>query len=161
MTYPSMDAWRRIYLGTVKKYLEEDNSLVLVIPFYETTDCVRQALAREIPDLDYYIKDGAFAVIDSLKAYFSEIGLMTFADGLLKHALATGRKGLSVFADMGSFNHMQKMHSLLEHEISLPSKYEASLRGFCIYNERNFDAFSQGQKRSVYAHHGNNLLISE
>jgi hypothetical protein len=158
LTYPEISVWRKIYAATSRRYLE-DGSMVLIIPFYETTDSVRQTLSEEI-DIKQYAQDGSLAIIDSIKAYFSEIGLMTFVDGLLKHAKSAGKTGLSVFADMGSFHHMQKMHQLLEHEISLPAKYDAKLRGFCIYNQGNFATFTELQKQSIYEHHGKNLLVS-
>jgi len=160
LTYPETSIWRQIYTATAKRYLR-DNSMVMIIPFYETTNNVREILSREIPNIEQYEKDGSLAIIDSMKAYFSEIGLMTFVDGLLKHAKASGKSGLSVFADMGSFHHMQKMHQLLEHEISLPASYDAKLRGFCIYDEGNFRKFTEPQKQSIYEHHGKNLLISK
>ena len=158
--YSEIPVWRTIYSSTVKQFLEEDNNIVLVVPFYESTSQVRQVLLKELADLEQYEKDGSLAIIDSIKAYFSEIGLMTFVDGLLKHAKSAGKTGLSVFADMGSFHHMQKMHQLLEHEISLPAKYDAKLRGFCIYNQGNFATFTELQKQSIYEHHGKNLLVS-
>jgi hypothetical protein len=99
----------------------------------------------EIPDLDQYEKDRSLVIIDSIKAYFSEIGLMTYVDGLLKHAKATGKSGLSVIADMGSFYHMQKIHRLVEHEISLPARYDARLRGYCIYHQENFAQLTEEQ----------------
>jgi hypothetical protein len=158
LTYPEISVWRKIYAATSRRYLE-DGSMVLIIPFYETTDSVRQTLSEEI-DIKQYAQDGSLAIIDSIKAYFSEIGLMTFVDGLLKHAKSAGKNGISVFADMGSFFHMQKIHQLLEHEISLPARYDARLRGFCFYNEANFTKFTESQKRSLYEHHGMNLTLS-
>jgi hypothetical protein len=158
--YSEIPVWRRIYSSTVKQFLEEDNNIVLVVPFYESTSQVRQVLLKEFADLEQYEKDGSLAIIDSIKAYFSQVGIMTFVDGLLKHAKSAGKNGISVFADMGSFFHMQKIHQLLEHEISLPARYDARLRGFCFYNEANFTKFTESQKRSLYEHHGMNLTLS-
>jgi len=96
LSIPELDTWRVLYPATVKKYFIDDNSIVLVIPFYETTQSVRQALAREIPMFEKYERNGSIAVIDSIKAYFSDIGIMTFVDGLLKHAKSLGKSGISV-----------------------------------------------------------------
>jgi hypothetical protein len=160
LTYTELDMWRSLYPSTVKKYLLDDNSIVLVIPFYETTQIVRQALALEIPMFEKYEINGSIVVIDSIKAYFSEIGIMTFVDGLLKHAKSSGKSGISVFADMGSFAHIRKMHQLVEHEISLPAKYDAKLRGYCIYHKDNFDKLIPQQKQAMYEHHEKNMIIT-
>ena len=161
-TYPNLSLWQKLYSISAKKYLEEDNSFVLIIPFYETADSVRKTLAHHIPNIRKFEKeDGSLAIIDSLKAYFSEIGIMTFADSLLKHAKSMGKSGLSVFADMGSFHHMNRIHRLIEHEISLPAKYEAKLRGFCLYHEGNFEKLAEEQKQAMYEHHEKNIFIRQ
>ena len=160
LTYPDMDSWKALYPSAARKYLQDDNSIVLVVPFYQTTQDARQTLAQHIANLEQYEKEGSLAVIDSIKAYFSEIGMMTFIDTLIKHAYATGKSGLTVFADMGSFSHMQSMHKLVEHEISLPTKYNFNLRAFCIYHNGNFNTLESNQKQSVYEHHARNLIIS-
>jgi hypothetical protein len=159
-TYPDVNLWKKLYCTTVKKYLKEDDSFVLIIPFYETAESVRKTLAAHIPNIIKYEKeDGSLAIIDSIKAYFSEIGIMTFANDLLKHAKSMGKSGLSVFADMGSFHYMNKIHRLVEHEISLPKKYDAKLRGFCFYHEGNFEKLTEQQKQSMYEHHEKNIFI--
>ena len=160
LTYPDTSIFTKISTRCAKKYLKDDNSLVLIIPFYETTAQVKQHLLIEMTDLEQYEKDRSLVIIDSIKAYFSEIGLMTFIDGLLKHAKATGKSGLSVLADMGSFHHLQKIHQLVEHEISLPARYNARLRGYCIYHQENFDQLTKQQRQSIFEHHEKNLLIT-
>jgi hypothetical protein len=159
LTCSNLLIWRKVYAATTKKYLKDDNGMVLIIPFYETTNSVRQILSKEIPNLNSYESQGSLAIIDSIRAYFSEIGLMTFVDGLLRHTKASGKNGLSVFADMGSFYHMRRIHQLLEHEISLPARYDAKLRGYCIYNEGNFAKLTEQQRNSIYEHHGKSLRI--
>jgi hypothetical protein len=160
LTYRESETWSALCSTAAKKYLDL-NGMVLVIPFYKTTSKTRQYLSEKISDFKRYEQEGSIAVLDSIKAYFSDIGLMTFVDGLLKHAQSKGKYGLSVFADMGSFRHMNRMHQLLEHEISLPSRYDASLRGFCMYNEGDFSKFTDAQKQSIYEHHGKNLLVNQ
>ena len=157
LTYPNASIFTKISTKCAKKFLRDDNSLVLIMPFYQTGAQVKKHLLMEIPDLEQYEKDRSLVIIDSIKAYFSEIGLMTFVDGLLKHAKATGKSGLSVIGDMGSFYHMQKIHRLMEHEISLPARYDARLRGYCIYHQENFAQLTEEQKHSIFEYHEKNL----
>ncbi|MEO9295209.1 MAG: MEDS domain-containing protein [Nitrososphaera sp.] len=159
LTYPDIESWQKLYLGTTEKFLKVDNSLVMIIPFFETTSNVRSRLQSQIKDLEKYESEGSLVIIDSVKAYFSEIGLMTFVDELRSHARAKKKRGISVLADMASFNHMQKMHQIVEHEVSLPAIYDSDMRGFCIYRDTNMDDLSNHQKDLMYQHHSKNLFI--
>lgn len=159
LTYPDLESWQKLYLGTTEKFLRDDNSLVMIIPFFETTDEVRSRLRSQMKDIERYESDRSLIILDSVKAYFSEIGLMTFIDELRRHARTKRKKGISVLADMASFNHMQRMHQLVEHEVSLPATYESDMRGFCIYRDQNLDGLTNHQKELVYQHHGKNLFI--
>jgi hypothetical protein len=44
MIYPDLMTLRRIYVQYAKKLLEDSNEIVLILPYYETTDIVRLAL---------------------------------------------------------------------------------------------------------------------
>ena len=161
ITYPDIRVWKNIYPDVVKKYLFDDHSLVVVLPAYETTNEVRTNLKNTISNVEKFEQRNDLVIIDSIKAYFSEIGLMTFVDCLLRHAKASSKSGLSVIADMGSFQHMGKIHQLIEHELSLPARYNGlDLRGFCVYHQGNFAKLTEQQKQSLYAHHEENLFIS-
>jgi DcmR-like sensory protein len=160
VTYPHIEVWKKIYPEVVKKYLIADESMVVVLPSYETTNQVRANLKNTISNVGLHEQNEDLVIIDSVKAYFSEIGLMTFVDGLLRHVKAKSKKGLSVLADMGSFQHMGRIHQLIEHELSLPARYDgASLRGFCVYHQGNFAKLTEQQRQSLYEHHEENLFI--
>jgi hypothetical protein len=72
--------------------LEDNNEIVLIIPYYETTEMVRSVLSGEnknnqsnIIDVRKYEKQGSLMIIDSVKAYFrSDIDLMSFLARLAK-----------------------------------------------------------------------------
>jgi hypothetical protein len=102
---------RQIYSGYIKDQLE-DNEIVLIIPYYETDEMVRSVLSGEshntiggsIIDVREYEKEGSLIIIDSVKAYFgSDTVLMSFADKLAKEAQSSGKKGISIVADLASF----------------------------------------------------------
>jgi len=44
--YPNLDTLREIYSNYAHKQIKENNEIVLVNPFYETTDSVRQILSE-------------------------------------------------------------------------------------------------------------------
>ena len=76
---------RAVYSQYTKIQLEDNNQIVLILPYYETTDMVRLALSgRNVYDdkngnnsFDYsgievekYEKEGSLLIMDSLKGYF-------------------------------------------------------------------------------------------
>jgi|SRR6187200_1503104 hypothetical protein len=45
--YPDLDTLRDLYSNYVHKRIEQNNEIVLINPFYETTDAVRQVLSEK------------------------------------------------------------------------------------------------------------------
>ena len=168
--YPNMITLRRIYSYHAKMQLEDNNEIVLILPYYETTEMVRSVLSGEnknnqenIIDVRKYEKEGALMIIDSVKAYFrSDTDLMSFIGRLSKQAQNSGKNGVSVIADLASFYFHNGIDKLIEYEMSLPTKYddEMNLKGFCLYHQEDFDKrLSKQQKQKLFEHHGKNLMI--
>src|SRR4030095_9326797 len=93
IVYPDLTTLRKIYSRYIKFQLEENNEIVLIIPYYETTDTVRRVLSEKkknddntnsengLPyiDVQKYENEGSLVIIDSAKAYFKlELGLESF-----------------------------------------------------------------------------------
>jgi hypothetical protein len=134
VVYPDLMTLRGIYSHSTKTQLE-DNEIVLILPYYETTDMVRLVLSgRDVYgdnwgnpfgysgiDVNKCEKAGSLMIKDSLEGYFPSeelssyhnssdkpkagAGLMSFIDILLKHAERQRKNGITVMADMGSFYH--------------------------------------------------------
>jgi hypothetical protein len=170
VVYPDMNTLRRIYSYYTKMQLEDNNEIVLIVPYYETTEMVRSVLSgenknnkRNIIDVRKYEKQGSLVIIDSVKAYFrSDIDLMSFLARLAKHAQFSGKNGISVIADLASFYYNDQSDKLIEYEMSLPTKYDdkMKLKGFCIYHQEDFDRrLTEQQKQMLLEHHGKNLMV--
>jgi len=163
--YPDLDTLRELYSNYTQRQIEENNEIVLINPFYETTDSVRQILSeKDNPTIDVstYEKDQALVIADALEEYFGQQPHM-----YLKRSLANytnkGKDGVSVLADMGAYPHKSKYDDLVSYESSLPTKSDDSiaLKGFCLYHEKDFDKFSDEQKQKLIEHHGKTLKIAE
>jgi hypothetical protein len=170
VVYPDMNTLRMIYSYYAKMQLEDNNGIVLIIPYYETTEMVRSVLSGEnnnnqsnIIDVRKYEKQGSLMIIDSVKAYFhSDIDLMSYLARLAKHAQFSGKKGISVIADLASFYYNDQSDRLIEYEMSLPTKYDDNmkLKGFCFYHQVDFDRrLTEQQKQMLLEHHGKNLMV--
>src|SRR5919202_2923929 len=172
IVYPDMMTLRQIYSRYIKAQIEDDNEIILMLPYYETTEMVRSILSGEnnknsigdnIIDVRKYEKEGSLIIIDSVKAYFgSDIDLMSFLARLAKQAQRSGKNGISVISDLTSFYYHDPIDKLIQHEISLPTKYddEMKLKGLCFYHQKDFDKrFSKEQKQKLLEHHGKHLMV--
>ena len=164
--YPDLDILRELYSNYTYKQLKENNEIVLINPFYETTDSVRQVLfEKDNPMLDVskYEKKGALIIADSLKEYLGEQPHMHLKESLTNYT-NLGKNGLSVLADLGAYSHICKYDDLVDYELSLPARYNdngIALKGFCLYHQKDFDNFSDAQKQKLIEHHGKALRIVE
>jgi hypothetical protein len=175
IVYPDLNTLREIYSHYIKFQLEENNEIVLIIPYYETTDSVRHILSQnketndsdndnDLPyiDVQKYENEGSLIILDSAKAYFkSEIGLESFIQRLLRHAESLGKNGVSVLTDSGSFSLFGGREKLVDYELLLPSKYPhgTKLKRFCVNNKKDFEMLLQEQKEKLIRHHGKNIVI--
>src|SRR5919202_3889134 len=162
--YPDLETLRELYSSYVQKQIE-DNNVVLVNPFYETTDSVKHTLSEKyndgLNDVSKCEKEGSLIIIDSLEEYFGKEPDMRFKRNLAYHAKKIGKNGLSILGDMGAYHHKSNHEELVDYELSLPTKYEdgIALKGFCLYHKNDFDRLSEEQKQKLIEHHGKALKI--
>src|SRR5918911_1851369 len=113
--YQDLDMLRELYSNYVHKQIEENNEIVLVNPFYETTDSVRQVLSQYNHGIDIskYEKEKSLIIIDSLEHYFGQQPNMPFRRSLAYHANKIGKNGLSILGDLGAYPHQSKHKDLV------------------------------------------------
>jgi MEDS: MEthanogen/methylotroph, DcmR Sensory domain len=160
--YPDLLTLRELYSLYARSALA-NSEIVLILPYLETADSVRQILSEDSANIDVrkYEKEQSLLIIDSLKGYFGlQEGLIPFLLQTADFARKSG-KSLSVLSDMGSFFYYNKKDDLLQYEMSLPSRYEEmNLKGFCAYHLRDFDVrFSEKERQDLIKHHGKTLML--
>jgi hypothetical protein len=165
--YPDLDTLRELYSNHIHKQIEESNESVLINPFYETTDSVRQVLSRKYNDdeISKHEQEKSLIIADALERYFGEQNMddKSFKINLVNHAKKIGKNGLSMLGDMGAYHHKSMSENLVDYELSLPRKYEdgIALKGFCLYHQKDFDRFSDEQKQKLVEHHGKAIRLTE
>lgn len=186
LIYPSIEIFRRLYSSYVKKQLKDGNEIIIIISYYETIRKVKEILSDGLQDtskikvkrddnagtddkISQYLKEESLILRDSLDAYFGPFDcndknmFMNFIKESLKRAKSSGKKGISVIADLGSFyHHGGKTHNLVDYELSLPSRYpdDLKLSGFCAYHKQDFERrLTEEQKQSLIQHHGQLLIV--
>jgi hypothetical protein len=164
--YPDLDTLRDLYSNYVHKQIKENNEIVLMNPFYETTDSVRQVLSEKFNDgisnVSRYEKEKSLIIADALEEYLGDQPHKHFKKSLA-NCTEMRKKCLSVLADLGAYSHRCKHDDLVNYELSLPTKYNDNvpLKGFCLYHQNDFDKFSDEQKQKLIEHHGTALKITD
>jgi hypothetical protein len=172
--YPNLAILREIYSNYALTQIEENNEIVVLIPYYETTDSVRSVLQKSMNStsnstntsnakkIRKYEKQNRLVIIDSVKAYFTlKMGLESFIQNLVEHAKSTGRNGVSVITDAGSYSLFEIRDSLVEYELNLPSHYnDLPLKRFCIYNQAELNTFPEEKKQKLLKHHTINIVVT-
>ena len=159
IVYPDLATLREMYSKYVQEQIKENNEIILINPFYETTDCVRQILSKSGVNVSKYEKEKGLVIIDSLKEYFGSKPDMLFKRNLVNYAKQNGKKGLSIIGDIGAYTHKSKHNELVDYELSLPTKFDVDMKGFCLYHQKDFNKFSDNQKQELIKHHGKALEI--
>ena len=154
--YQDLTTFREMYSSYIKAALN-NNEIVLVLPFYETADSVRQILSEDSACIDVRKKEKeqSLLIIDALKGYFGlPNGLMSFAKQLAGYAKTSGKNCVSILGDMGPFFYNRKKDNLIGWELELPYKYEQNVKGFCVYHKKDFDRrLSENDKELLVGHH--------
>ena len=176
IVYPDLLTFRKIYNSYSKMQLENKNDIVLLLPFYETTESVRKTLSTSddislgfcddrISGLDIrkHEKEGSLVIVDSKKAYFGSktIDIKVFVGMLIEHAKHSKKIGVCVIADMGAFFYLNKIQDLIKHETTLPPKFDLKLKAFCCYHASDFSAYlTEEQKQDLLNHHGKEMIMN-
>jgi hypothetical protein len=161
--YPDLNTLRMLYPQYIQKQIEGNNEIVLVNPFYETAAATRLLISQANPDMDVpkREREKSLIVIDSLEEYFGERADMPFKKNLARHAEKTGRTGISILGDIGSYLYKSKHKDLVDYESSLPLKFDVPMKGFCLYHLKDFETFTDEQKQKLIQHHSKTLRILE
>jgi len=165
LIHPGLRVLREIYSSYVKTQLQHKNEIVFILPHYETADSVRKVLSEGFGaepnriNIRKYENEGSLIIIDSIKGHFGSDDLTTFVKQLVKKAEGSGKKGVSMFADGGSFFHFKKLQELVEHEMSMPSKFDMNLKRFCVLDRKDFDILEEEQRQKLVKHHGKGLTV--
>jgi hypothetical protein len=99
--YPDLNTLRELYSNYAHKQIKENNEIVLINPFYETTDSVRQVLSQYDHGMNVseYEKEESLIIGDALERYFGEQNIddKSFKINLVNNAKKIGKNGLSIF----------------------------------------------------------------
>jgi hypothetical protein len=98
---------------------------------------------------------------NNVRKHLQEINdIVLIKRNLADYAKKIGKSGLTILGDVGVYHHKCKHTDLVDYEMSLPTKFnDASMKGFCLYHQKDFDKFSEEQQQKLIEHHGKAIKI--
>ncbi len=154
LVYNDLKAFREIYCQYSKALLPQ-TEIVVMGTQYEPISNVRNNLRLAGVNVERYLNERTLFILDAQHGYQSADthGLWKFALSLLFRAKTEGRQGVTWFGDAGSFFGFEKIEELMRYELSLPQKYEDSIRTVCSYHLKDFEHLNENQRQILFDHH--------
>lgn len=162
--YPNIEKIRKIYGQYLRAMIERSNAAILFLPYYDTTDKVRQQLLRKGLDVRKYEQDNSLALIDFGKIIDNpylgipaSFGLKEFIE---KIRIFHKKKDLVVITDMSVYNHFRNIEDLFDYESLSPDGHgNGKWTQICLYHKVDFDLmFTAEQKQKIFYYHTDKVI---
>lgn len=163
--YRNIETIRKLSAEYIHSMIEENNVAILFLPYYDTTDKVRQELTTKGLDVRKYEQNHSLILLDFTKVVDNPyLGIPT-AFGLKQFINKTQtyhkNKKLVVIADMSLYNHFKNINDLLNFE-SLPheANSDQDWKQLCLYHKVDFDLmFTDEQKQKILDYHKDKVIV--
>ena len=163
--YPNIETIRKIYVEYIGITIEQGNNAILFLPFYDTTDKVRQLLMSNGLDVKRYERNNSLVLLDFAKVINNPYLGIPAAFGLKEFVNKTQTycrdKTLIVIADMSLYKHVNNIKDLLEYENFPRDKYGIqNWNQLCLYHKSDFNLmFSDDQKQQILECHKDRTIV--
>lgn len=166
LVYPDLHTLRRIY-GQFTSAQLDDNGVVVLFPYYETTDSVRHILSQLGIDVRKCEQNRSLVIVDSVKAYFhSDNDIKSLPKMMVEGSKRMSKKGVSIIGDMGSFFLYEKQNRMMEYEMELrldgkenDDANSVKVKGICSYHKDTFNTLAKKEQQALFEHHHTNLVV--
>lgn len=160
LIYNDLKAFREIYSQYSRALLPE-NEIIVIGSHYDTKSDVRNTLRLSGIDIEKYLNQGTLFIIDAQEGYqdADDSGIWKLCKSLISRARKEDRRGLTLMGDLGSFFNFEKVEELMQYELSLPQKYQDTLKGICCYHSKDFEKLTEAQKNTLFDHHFKSIVL--
>lgn len=163
--YSRLDLMRIVYSKYVKGQIENaPNSVILLLPYYDSTDKVREVLDSMGINVKENERRGALIIVDIenviTNPYFKGPDIERLRGFTKELENKYDDKTIFVIADMSVFHHLKKASELLEYERTLHKDLKVEKwKELCFYNERDFDImFTKEQTEELLGYHKDRVI---
>jgi hypothetical protein len=165
LIYSDLSSMREIYSYHIERSLQLRNNAAILLYHYETKVSVMHALKElDIPVEDYEV-DRSLIILDVNKVIFKTPnfeGFLQYLKILETLAIKSGRNGVDIIIDMGSFRHRHKEQELLEYEKTFNIAYRGSKSSIlCCYHKKDIEALDASLKEEINKFHLKNYFVKE
>lgn len=156
---------RKIYTEYIHLIIEENNVAILFLPYYDTTDKVRQDLKTKGLDVRKFEQNNSLTLIDFTKVVDNPYLGLPAAFGLKefinKIQAYNKNKNLVVIADMSFYNHSKNIDDILRYERLSDDGYcNQNWRQLCLYHKLDFHLmFTEEQKQKIFDYHKDKVIV--
>ena len=95
------------------------------------------------------------------QAYDALQHIVSVYDYFVNKLVNRAENGVLVIADAGPFFHLNRKDKLVEHELSMPSRFDTDLKRFCVFHKQDFNILAEEQKQKLITHHEKVLLVED
>lgn len=155
LIYPDLDTLRRFYCMYTKHDFTKHMGMIVIAPFYETTDSVRSNLSKSFYFLNLvkYENDGILNIVDATKTYPIASGYAGFAADLICTAKTLGKVNITFMQDKGGmFQKGQHTEGITDHTTYFKG-YNKYKKYFCLYHEKDIECISSYQLLELFEIH--------
>jgi len=117
-----------------------ENEIVIIATQYEAIDDVKKVLRLAGVAIERYLNQGTLFIIDAQQGYqdVDHLGLWKLAMTLISRVKKEGRRGVTLFGDLGSFFSFDKIEELMQYELGCPKKYEDKRKRYLFLPLKGF-----------------------
>ncbi len=180
LVYPDLDTLREVYAKYISMNSHSTSELLVILPYYETIESVKNNLMNGDADTDKYkemvhddsliIRDCSDILHGNEKSFDvssnngeNEIEkLGHFLKEVLFQAKKIGKKTVSIWIDTGAFHTSQVDSDLLiNYEKCIPSEFrKSSIKQFCLYHQIDFELrLDRIKEKQILDYHDKKLLM--
>ncbi|HJU34938.1 MAG TPA: MEDS domain-containing protein [Nitrososphaera sp.] len=158
--YKDLKTFREIYSQCSRALLPKDE-IVVIGTQYDSPDKVKDTLRLVGVDVERHLNKGTLFIVDAQQGYqgCDPRGIWKLAMSLLSRTKKEGRRGVTWVGDAGSFFSFEKIEELMQYELSLPQKYEDTIKTMCSYHLKDFETLTEGQQHTLIHHHFKSILV--
>lgn len=163
--YSNLVAARSLYSNFIKLQIEQRNVAILFLPFFDTTDKVRELLTSKGIDVFSHERNGSLVLLDFGKIidnpYLGIPAAFGLKEFINKIQSRIGEKNLVVIADMSIYKHLNKIEDLIKYERLAHSELKnQQWKQLCLYHKANFDLmFTEIQKQAILEYHKGRTFV--
>jgi MEDS: MEthanogen/methylotroph, DcmR Sensory domain len=171
LVYSNLEQFEEFYIECCKDSILKRNEIFVLCTHRQPISTVREKMYQAGIDAARYENESTLVILDSEMAYVSTweqdvrdkvvaADFMNLISILTRQVYEYNKKGITLLSDPGVFFLSNRIVELISYELSLPTRLDINIRAFCCYHRDDFKLLQEEQRKGIFEHHSNNLIVS-